>query len=241
MSQPSGSVEGNPPIFNAPRVVVWLIGSFVLIHLYQLMMEPIEAMRFVIRFAFIPARYGVAEDGVLYEFPDGTAGDLWTWVSYIFLHGDWIHLFFNSFWLLAMGTPIAQRLQPARFILFFLVCGAAGAGIHLLTHDGSIVPTIGASASVSGLMGAVGVFSLGVQRFGEARGAGTKRMLSFIAVYVIMNVVIGSAGFDMFGEVRSIAWEAHLGGFFAGILLFPFFVVLFRGNRHPRQDRGSSQ
>ena len=217
--------DQSQPIFNAPKIVTWLIGSFVLIHLYQQTLSQIELLQFIVRFSFIPARFGIAEDGNLYEFPDGLAGDVWTWISYIFLHGDWVHLFFNSFWLLAMGTPLARRFEPLRFLLFFLVCGIAGAGVHLITNAGSIIPTIGASASVSGLMGAIGVFSLGVSRFGEAEGAGRKRMTSFVAVYVILNVVIGSAGFDMFGDARSIAWEAHLGGFFAGIILFPLFAT----------------
>ena len=92
--------------------------------------------------AFIPARY---DSNILANaaWPGGTAADIWTFVTYALLHADWMHLLFNSVWLLAFGTPLARRFGAARFLAFCAVTAAAGALAHLMTHFGQMVPMVG--------------------------------------------------------------------------------------------------
>lgn len=200
--------------------------------------------------ALFPARYTASPDGVYLIFPGGWPADLWSLFSYTFLHANWMHLGFNAVWLLAFGTPVARRIGTVRFFLFYFLCGVIGAIAHILTHAGEIVPTVGASAAVSGLMGGAARFvfldggplgRLGRSFYGEVSRAEAPRaeaslrqaltdprVLVFVGVWVGLNILFGAAGLTVTGDMASIAWEAHLGGFFAGLLAFGLFDPIRR-------------
>src|SRR5206468_12497283 len=90
-------------------------------------------------FAFIPARYDPTPL-VHGAYPGGIAADVWTFVTYALLHGNWLHLGLNAVWLLAFGTPVARRFGAARFVALLCLTAAAGAVGHLLTHTGEPAP-----------------------------------------------------------------------------------------------------
>ena len=75
-------------------------------------------------------------------------------LSYMALPHDWTHLVINSFWLLAFGLVVARRLGSVLFLLFFSLCGVAGALLYLGLNWGSPIPVVGASGAISGLMAA---------------------------------------------------------------------------------------
>ena len=75
-------------------------------------------------------------------------------VTYAFLHGDFVHLIFNSLWFLVFATAVARRVGTGRFLLLMLITTLGAAFMHLIFHWGSPVPVVGASGAVSGLMGA---------------------------------------------------------------------------------------
>ena len=75
-------------------------------------------------------------------------------VSHMFLHGGFLHLTVNCLWFLAFGPIVARRYGTAMFLLFFFVCGVAGALTYLAFNWGSPEPVIGASGGISGLMAA---------------------------------------------------------------------------------------
>ena len=104
-------------------------------------------------FSFLPARYDHAWCS-RWPGPGGAAADVWTFVTYAFLHGDWVHLGINAIWLLAFGSAVAWRFGPLRFLAFSAICAAAGAALHLAFHWGEMLPVIGASAALSGHMAA---------------------------------------------------------------------------------------
>ena len=103
--------------------------------------------------------------------PAASAADVWTFVTYALLHADWMHLLFNSVWLLAFGTPLARRFGAARFLAFCAVTAAAGALAHLMTHFGQMVPMVGASGAISGTMS--GAMRFAFQRGGPLRFGGS--------------------------------------------------------------------
>lgn len=232
---PSPSRE---PIFNIPAVLLGTLLVLVAIHLGRtlLLTEP-ENIEFLLRFAFIPARY---DANILpgAEWPGGWAGDLWTFVTYALLHGDWMHLGFNAIWLVAFGTPVARRFGTWRFLAFFAATAATGALAHLATNFGQMVPMVGASASISGAMAAAMRFAF--QRGGPLRFGGTEesyrvpalplqealrdpRLLAFMAVWFGINLLFGLGSVPITGEDQAVAWQAHVGGFLGGLLLFGFF------------------
>jgi membrane associated rhomboid family serine protease len=190
-------------------------------------------------FAFVPARY---ESSILGQgvYPGGVAADAWTFVTYALLHGSWSHLILNSVWLLAFGTPVARRFGATRFIAFFAVTAAGGALAHLAVYAGMRVPMIGASAAISGFMAAAIRFAF--QRGGPLRLLGNDpyeayrvpalpllavlrdpRVLIFLAVWFGLNLLFGLGSLGMDGGEQAIAWQAHIGGFVAGLLAFPLF------------------
>jgi membrane associated rhomboid family serine protease len=159
------------------------------------------------------------------------------------LHGDWAHVGINSLWLLAFGPIVARRFGAPLFLLFFLACGIAGAVLFLAFDWGGSNPVVGASAAISGLMGA-GIRLL-PRHFswaqpGEAPMAPllSRQVLSFSAVWVVLNAVVGTLGLGLVPEGQAIAWQAHLGGYFAGLLLASAFDRLRPRALAPPLDEG---
>ena len=155
-ASPSGVrvVKSREPILNVPAVVLVLLVLIGLVHaarVYVLTDETDRALIWTI--AFVPARYSAAmvNEGLL---PGGFAAQVWTFVTYAFIHADITHLGVNAIWLLAFGSPVARRMGPARFLAFFVVTVAGGALAHLVTHAAELSPMVGASAAISGTMGA---------------------------------------------------------------------------------------
>lgn len=233
--------QGGAPAFNAPSVVISLVGAIVAAFLVQAYSEPAVGIEMLYWGALNPARYAPV-DGSVYYLPGGILADLWTFVTYTFLHGGWAHVIFNSVWLLAFGTPVARRLGAPRFLVFYFICGIIGGITYVVIHAGTHVPVIGASAAVSGLMGGAARFvflaggPLGMIGTGQTGLEGApraqasifqaltdRRTLIFIAIWIGLNFLFGASGISMSGQAVSIAWEAHLGGFLAGLLLFGFF------------------
>jgi membrane associated rhomboid family serine protease len=226
-------------ILNVPAVVVTLVVALGLIHAFLvLVLNTEQTTEVLLLFAFIPARYdpAVLPDVV---WPGGQAADFWTFVTYALLHGDISHLIFNVVWLLAFGSPVAQRFGPLRFMAFMAVTAAAGAGVHLMTHFGELLPMIGASAAISGTMAAAIRFAF--QRGGPLASWRDRadanrvpaaplttslrdpRVLAFLAVWFGINLLFGLGPFSMPGIEQAIAWQAHIGGFVAGLLSFAAF------------------
>ena len=228
------------PIFNLPPVVIATVAVLVLVHaLRMLVLTDDQDLQFLLTFAFIPARYG--SDAAATALPGGFGADLWTFFSYAFLHADILHLGLNLAWLLPFASALARRFGAWRYVLFMLVTSAAGAFAHLVSHWGALEPMIGASAAISGAMaGAMRfVFAQGGP-LAAFRGAAepihqrpavpllatlrNPRFLLFVAVWLGLNALFGSGTVSFGAEAgQEIAWQAHVGGFFAGLFLFNAF------------------
>jgi membrane associated rhomboid family serine protease len=227
-------------MFNVPIVVLATVALLGFVHaVCVLILTQDETTEFLLIFSFIPARYDWA---VLASEPwtRGWGAAVWTFVTYAFIHADLNHLFFNAVWLLAFGTPVARRFGSLRFAAFFATTAAAGAAVHLATHFGELLPMIGASASISGAMAAAMRFvfqrggPLGLLRNRDEAayhvpaaplGAMLRdpRVLAFLLVWFGVNILFGMGTIAMPGMQQSVAWEAHIGGFLAGLLAFPIF------------------
>lgn len=145
-------------------------------------------------------------------------------LSHIFLHGGWLHLVLNTTALLAFGAPVARWFGSGmggagRFLLYFLICGVIGGLTFWALHPDGATPLVGASGAVSGLMG--GAARL-VERRGRLGAPLSRAALGFVVPWVVLNLLIAVAGLAL-GPAMPIAWEAHLGGLAAGLLLIgPF-------------------
>ena len=228
------------PLFNVPAVIVALLVVLALIHgVRTLLLTEDQDVWVLLYFAFIPARYDATAvlGGLL---PGGISADIWTFVTYSLLHGSWMHYSVNAVWLLAFGSALARRFGTARFLAFFAITAAAGAAMHLLTNAGSQAPMIGASASISGAMAAAMRFAfqrggpLGALRSDDDQAfrvpalplrdvLSDPRVLAFLAVWFGINILFGLGSQSLTGGDEVVAWQAHIGGFLAGLLLFSWF------------------
>lgn len=230
----SGSASGSrhrEPVFNIPGIVLTIIAACAIIHAVRYyVLDPETDYAILLRFAFIPARW-TGEFGI----------DIYAFVSpftYAFLHGSIAHLVINSIWLATFGSPLANRLGPSRFAVFWLVTSFLSAVAYFALHVHDVVPVIGASGAISGMMGAAARFGFQTANIGRKRAfAGpvlplglvmrSRTVLAFLAVWFAANFL---AGIGAFGTPAgaSVAWEAHIGGFFAGFFLIPHFL----GRKH---------
>jgi membrane associated rhomboid family serine protease len=218
-----GDEAADTRVFNAPRVVTGLLGLLILVHVVRLGLGPDLNESLIMRFGVVPARY---LPGPLGPPLGGPIDAVLALVGYTFLHGGWLHLAINGIWLLALGSGVARRLGTGRFLLFYFVCGVLAAFAYIAAQAGSMAPAIGASGAISGLLG-------GVIRFAVARpGAGgrhglvsllDRRLVILAVLWLVINLAFGRTGLSGLTDGQPIAWEAHLGGFFAGLILFgPF-------------------
>ena len=143
------------PIRNAvpsryPPVVTWiLIATNCLVFLFQDSLSPDELELFLGQFALIPARYSEAFAGDT----DLAAVDFVPFFTMMFLHGGWLHLILNMWTLWLFGPAIEDRLGHGRYLAFYLACGLAASAAHVMFNPTSIVPALGASGAIAGILG----------------------------------------------------------------------------------------
>lgn len=227
------SVSRHEPMFNVPGGVLALLAAMVAVHLARVLSPQDWNLWLVWALGFVPSRYsGYAE-----LIPGGELAMSTSFLTHAFVHGDWVHLGLNAAWLVAFGGAIANRIGNLRFLAFFAFCAVCGAIVFLIFHLGETLPMVGASGAISGLMGGTMRFlfsAIDDQGFAALRenprsiplmplwrALRDPRVLVVTGVFLLANV-LAVFGLGSFGE-SGIAWEAHIGGYFAGFLAFGFF------------------
>jgi membrane associated rhomboid family serine protease len=225
------------PILTLPGALTAYVALIAVVHLRVLLPPELENWTIDV-FGFIPKRYDTTLLDV--TFPGGAGAKIWTFVTYSLLHANLSHIGFNVLWLLPFGSALARRFGAIRFFVFMAVTAAAGALAHLVTHEHAVAPMIGASASVSGTMAAAIRFAFVRGSFlsfnrGDADAAArvpalsllhalrNTRVLGFLAVWFGVNLIFGIGSIAIGADGASVAWQAHIGGFLAGLVLFSLF------------------
>lgn len=187
------------------------------------------------------AQFPMGEGLVCMTDPGRGLGNVFT---SMFLHGSWMHLLGNMWFLWLFGNNIEDSMTRPRFIVFYLASGLAAALLQVLVDPGSIIPMVGASGAISGVMGAylvlyprVRVFTLVPLGFFI-----TSIALPAWAMLVYWAVLQLFGGFTTIGaEGGGVAFWAHLGGFIAGVVLVKIFArrdrVASHRSHHYRPQR----
>jgi membrane associated rhomboid family serine protease len=149
-----------------------------------------------------------------------------TLLTSMFLHGSWMHVIGNMWYLWIFGDNVEDRVGHGRFIVFYLLCGIAAALGQVVIDPGSTLPTIGASGAIAGVMGAYMI------KFPHSRILSLVTVLFFITTFEIPAWImliywfviqffsgVGSIGFSHVSEGGGVAFFAHVGGFLAGMAL----------------------
>ncbi|MBI1239916.1 MAG: rhomboid family intramembrane serine protease [Alphaproteobacteria bacterium] len=200
-------------------VVLWGALILLLIHLTHVALPSELAAKLITPFVLYPP------DFLPERFAWGMA--LRELFGHMLLHASLLHLITNMLWLIAFGAPIARRVGAARFFLLFVLGALAGAVAHLAAHWGQELGMIGASGGISALMGGAIRFALRPRLWPEYEPPlmplTHRRVVTFTLAWVGVNLLFGYAAINPDQAAEGIAWEAHLGGYFFGLLLFPLF------------------
>jgi membrane associated rhomboid family serine protease len=144
-------------------------------------------------------------------------------ITYMFLHGGWLHLLGNMLYLWIYGDNVEDCMGHARYLAFYCLCGIAAMGAQALSDPHSAYPIIGASGAISGILGAylllfprAKVLTLVLLPFffTTLRLPAMLLLLLWFAVQLVSDLALNGVG-------ASVAFRAHIGGFVAGMLLVP--------------------
>lgn len=231
----NAAAGGREPVFLLPGVVTALIGIMVAIQLASSFVLNEEGYgQLIFWFAFLPLRIVAASDNLSLGLPL-----IWTPFTHALLHGGWDHLLINMAWLAIFGTPVARRYGAVPFLILFFVASAAGAALFAATTLYSGAYLVGASGGIAGLTGAAVRFIFQPVLVTQHPETGERILLGrrlaslpdlardtrarmFILIWVVLNAAVPLLPIFT-GTSVQVAWQAHLGGFFAGILLVGLF------------------
>ncbi|MBW1725815.1 MAG: rhomboid family intramembrane serine protease [Deltaproteobacteria bacterium] len=211
------------PSKNYPVVNHTIIGINVVLYLFE-MSQGADLNRFIYIYGLVPARYSVPQVAAYFS----TGQQLFSLLSFMFLHGGFFHLLGNMWFLYIFGDNIEDRLGPFRYIAFYLLCGITSGLSHLVLNLHSNMPTIGASGAVAGVMGAYLILHPHA------------KILTLIPIIIIPWFIEIPAFFFLglwfvlqflnatgtHGGAGGIAWWAHIGGFVFGIVFLKILLVL---------------
>jgi membrane associated rhomboid family serine protease len=196
-----------------PAVNIALIGLNGIVFLFELSIPDANFQSFLRIFGMVP-------------------GDLWwpTVLTSMFIHGGWLHFLGNMLYLWIFGDNVEDRLGHFRYLVFYLFCGTVAAAAHIYMNPGSMLPTLGASGAIAGVMGAYFVL------YPQSRILALIPLVIFFRVMEVPAVVflgiwfalqflssVATAGVESSG----IAFWAHVAGFLAGV----GWVLIFRARR----------
>ncbi len=227
--------DDNPTTIN-PVMTITFIVSCVLVFFYQTSLGGQGGQLFVYQFGAIP--------GVLFgkeALPPEAAvvPASFSLITSMFLHGGFMHLGGNMLYLWIFGNNIEDIMGHGRFVIFYFLCGIIAAMSHAMTDPGSVVPMIGASGAISGVLGAyLLIYPRAHVMVLIPLGFFIKMMYLpagfVLAFWFLLQIFSGAFSGSQGGG--GVAWFAHIGGFIAGIVLVGLFkhkhVHFF--NRSPR-------
>ncbi|HEY2032467.1 MAG TPA: rhomboid family intramembrane serine protease [Rhizomicrobium sp.] len=218
--------HGREPFLRLPWPVTVLVAILLAVYAAQSFVPQALNDSIILDYGFAPARYSAAWLAANHVDPGSLLERALPFVTYMFLHGSWMHVIVNTLWLTAFGPVVVRRFGAARFLLFFLLCGVAGAFAQLALAWASPDPAVGASAAIAGLMAVA--FRL-IGREGNEyvppqpmAPIFSQRIMLWSFAWVAINLVVGLTPFGALG-VGQVAWQAHLGGYAAGLLLAGLF------------------
>jgi membrane associated rhomboid family serine protease len=222
--------SGRPGI---PYVNVAIIAINVVVFLYQLL-DP----NFTNGYSAVPAEISSGKD-IVGQFqlvaPDGTSvvideapgpSPIWlTLLTSTFMHGGWLHIGGNMLFLFIFGDNIEKAYGHVKYLVFYLICGIIAGLAHVLSQPDSIIPSLGASGAISGVMAAYLVlFPTNRVKVLLTLGVVLLRPIMvpaifMIGVWALLQFVNGLGAIAVSEQTSGVAYWAHIGGFVAGLVI----------------------
>jgi membrane associated rhomboid family serine protease len=216
-------------------VMTWaIIAVTSAVYVIEALVHPQHLQQIAYLFGIVPARYTHPAWASRVGFP---ADDYWPFLTTIFLHAGWMHLVSNMWFLWIFGDNVEDRMGRLRFLGFYLLCGIIAGVVHTWANSHSVVPAVGASGAIAGVLGAYLVL------YPRAR-VETFVWLVFwpvffdlaavfyVGLWFAIQLLNGTAALLGPEQMGGVAWWAHVGGFVAGVALLPFFTHRTTSARH---------
>jgi membrane associated rhomboid family serine protease len=200
---------------NLPIVTLLLIIANTYFFFYELSFPIWLRDRFIEHYALVPDRIAPL-----------------TLLTSMFLHGGWLHLIGNMWFLWVFGSHIEDAMGPVKFLVFYLISGVASALVQFAVSLGSPVPVIGASGAIAGIMGAF------LMLYPRVRVVSLVFIVIFVTTIELpaaimllywfgIQLLSGLGSMSSVTQAQGVAWFAHVGGFLAGL----FLIRVFQDNR----------
>jgi rhomboid family protein len=210
------------PSRTTPYITITIIGLNALAWLFEISLQPDDLQRFLTFYGVVPAHFRAA-----------------TLVTSMFLHGGWMHVIGNMWYLWIFGDNVEDRLGHGRFIVFYLLCGFVAAFGQIAIDPESTLPTIGASGAIAGVMGAYFVL------YPRSRVLTLVPLIIWWEIFELPAIVLlgfwflmqlfsaGAIAVTASTSGGGVAFMAHVAGFVAGAI----GVFVFRQRaRSPWED-----
>ncbi|HXI39364.1 MAG TPA: rhomboid family intramembrane serine protease [Bryobacteraceae bacterium] len=198
-------IRDTQPSYSRPIVTILIIVLNVMVFLYEFTLDEYSRNYFIANYGLIPARFHASAV-----------------ITSMFLHGGWLHILGNMWFLWIFGDNIEDVLGHAKYLVFYLLCGIAAGMTQTVFNVGSRLPMVGASGAIAGVMGAYLV------KFPRSRIVTLVFVFFFITtidvpatlmlLYWFFIQIIGTISYSHLSQ-GGTAWFAHVGGFIAGIVL----------------------
>lgn len=216
-------IRDNIPSVNVPVVNYLIIAANCAVFIFE-MLYPGNLNELMFQYGLVPAKFSMPDFAAHFTFGE----QAFSLVSFMFMHGSFLHLIGNMWFLYIFGDNVEDRLGSVRYLIFYFFCGWASGLFHIVTNFHSEMPTIGASGAVAGVMGAYLI------SFSKSR------IITLVPIlFIPWFVEIPSPfflGFWVFFQFLSaavtdsstsgVAWWAHIGGFGAGIVFLKLFLMI---------------
>lgn len=217
-----------------PFVNLTLITINILVFLYEVSLGE-NIHNFILEYGLIPAK--------VFTSANIDLGDrFFPFISSMFIHGGWLHIIGNALFLFIFGDNVEARMGHFKYLVFYIVCGIAAALFQIITNMGSVIPMVGASGAISGVLGAYITF------FPKSKILTLIPIFFFIQlihipaaififVWFIIQFLSGVGSLGAAQDTGGVAFWAHIGGFVAGLILARFFQkgglrVVGKGGRY---------
>ena len=178
-------------------------------------------------YGMVPIRYSYPEWSARFGLPPDR---YLSFLTSLFLHGGWLHIIINMWFLWIFADNIEDRMGHVRFLIFYLLCGLIATYIQWYDDPKLMIPVVGASGAIAGILGAyfflypfariviwVPLFFLPI--FFEVPA------IAFLGFWVIIQIQQATSAIIFEGVTATVAWWSHLGGFVAGAILYRFFLI----------------
>ncbi len=203
-----------------PFVNLTLITINILVFLYEFSLGE-NIHNFIFEYGLIPAKVFSSANIDLGE-------RLFPFISSMFIHAGWMHIIGNALFLFIFGDNVEARMGHFKYLIFYIVCGLAAAFFQIITSLDSVIPMVGASGAISGVLGAyISFFPKSkiltlIPIFFFIRLIHIPAAI-FIFVWFIIQFISGIGSLGMTQDTGGVAFWAHIGGFVAGLILARFF------------------